>query len=218
MSVRILVVDDQALVRAGFAQLLARTEGMEVVGEAGTGDEAIDLARRLRPDVVLMDIRMPGTDGIEATRRIAADPALAATKVVILTTFDADELVFEALRAGAAGFLLKDVEPDELRRAVRVVADGDALLAPAVTKRLLDTFAGQLVTDLNRLDDLTEREREVLALVASGKSNDDIAEVLFLSPATVKTHVNRAMTKLGVHDRAGLVIAAYESGLVRPGG
>lgn len=216
--IRVMVVDDQTLVRAGFAQLLRRTEGIEVVGEAGDGNEALAMARELRPDVVLMDIRMPVLDGIETTKRIVSDPGLAATRVLILTTFDDDELVFEALRVGASGFLLKDVEPDELRRAVAVVAEGEALLDPGVTKRLLETFATSLVAGRTELlSDLTDREREVLVMVAGGLSNDAIAGELFLSPTTVKTHVNRAMTKLGVHDRAGLVIAAYESGLVRPG-
>lgn len=218
MSIRTLIVDDQTLVRAGLSQLLRRTEDIEVVGEARDGGEAVSMARDLRPDVVLMDIRMPDMDGIEATRRIVADPALAGTRVVMLTTFDADDLVFESLRVGAAGFLLKDVEPDELRRAVRVVAAGDALLAPAVTRRLLETFSDRLVAGRSDVvGDLTERETEVLTLVGKGMSNHEIGEVLFLSPTTVKTHVNRAMTKLGVHDRAGLVITAYESGLVHPG-
>jgi DNA-binding NarL/FixJ family response regulator len=218
MTIRVLIVDDQTLVRAGFSHLLRRTDGIEVVGEAGDGREAVSMARELRPDVVLMDIRMPVLDGIEATKRIVSDPGLTRTKVVILTTFDADELVFEALRVGASGFLLKDVEPDDLRRAVQVVAAGEALLAPAVTRRLLEEFSDRLVAERSdMLDGLTDREREVLAEVAAGKSNDQIARELFLSTTTVKTHVNRAMTKLGVHDRAGLVIAAYESGLVRPG-
>ncbi|HLU52583.1 MAG TPA: response regulator transcription factor [Acidimicrobiia bacterium] len=218
MSIEVLIVDDQTLVRAGLSQLIRRTDDMEVVGEVADGREAVAEARRLRPDVVLMDIRMPEMDGIEATRRIVADPALADTRVIMLTTFDDDELVFESLKVGAAGFLLKDVEPDDLRRAIRVVAGGDALLAPAVTRRLLETFADSLNTGREEmLDGLTDREREILALVAAGKSNIEIADELYLSPATVKTHVNRTMTKLGVHDRAGLVIAAYESGLVKPG-
>lgn len=218
MSVRVLIVDDQTLVLAGLAHLLRRSDDIEVVGEADNGRTAVSMARRLRPDVVLMDIRMPELDGIEATRQIVAEPSLADTKVVMLTTFDADELVFEALRAGASGFLLKDIEPEELRRAVRVVASGEALLAPTVTRRLLEAFADSMVGGREEmLAHLTEREREVLALVGAGKSNDEIAGQLFLSPATVKTHVNRAMTKLNVHDRAGLVIVAYESGLVRPG-
>lgn len=218
MTIRVLIADDQTLVRAGLAQLLRRTDGVEVVGEAGNGTEAVAMTRELRPDVVLMDIRMPELDGIEATRRIVAGPEPNATRVVMLTTFDDDELIFESLRVGASGFLLKDVEPDELRRAVRVVAAGDSLLAPAVTRRLLDTFSDQLVASRGELvADLTARETEVLGLVGQGLSNDEIGEELFLSPTTVKTHVNRAMTKLGVHDRAGLVIVAYESGLVRPG-
>lgn len=219
MSIRVLIVDDQTLVRAGLSQLIRRTEDMEVVGEVADGRAAVTEARRLRPDVVLMDIRMPEMDGIEATRRIVADPGLSDTRVILLTTFDDDELIFESLKVGAAGFLLKDVEPDDLRKAIRVVAAGDALLAPAVTRRLLETFADSLNTGrAELLDGLTEREKEILVLVAEGMSNSEIAEELYLSPATVKTHVNRTMTKLGVHDRAGLVIAAYESGLVKPGG
>lgn len=218
MSIRVLIVDDQTLVRAGLSQLIRRTEDMEVVGEVADGRAAVTEARRLRPDVVLMDIRMPEMDGIEATRRIVADPGLSDTRVIMLTTFDDDELIFESLKVGAAGFLLKDVEPDDLRKAIRVVAAGDALLAPAVTRRLLETFADSLNTGrAELLDGLTEREKEILVLVAEGMSNSEIAEELYLSPATVKTHVNRTMTKLGVHDRAGLVIAAYESGLVKPG-
>lgn len=218
MSIRTLVVDDQTLVRAGLSHLLRRTDDIEVVGEAGTGREAVSMASDLKPHVVLMDIRMPDMDGIQATRHIVADPGMAGTRVVMLTTFDADELVFESLRVGAAGFLLKDVDPDELRRAVRVVASGDALLAPTVTRRLLESFSHTLVAGRDDLlGDLTEREIEVLGLVGRGMSNAEIGEGLYLSPTTVKTHVNRAMTKLGVHDRAGLVIAAYESGLVRPG-
>lgn len=219
MSIRVLIVDDQTLVRAGLSQLIRRTEDMEVVGEVADGRAAVTEGRRLRPDVVLMDIRMPEMDGIEATRRIVADPGLSDTRVIMLTTFDDDELIFESLKVGAAGFLLKDVEPDDLRKAIRVVAAGDALLAPAVTRRLLETFADSLNTGrAELLDGLTEREKEILVLVAEGMSNSEIAEELYLSPATVKTHVNRTMTKLGVHDRAGLVIAAYESGLVKPGG
>jgi DNA-binding NarL/FixJ family response regulator len=218
LSIKVLIVDDQTLVRAGLSQLIRRTDDMEVVGEVADGREAVVEARRLRPDVVLMDIRMPEMDGIEATRRIVADPGLSNTRVIMLTTFDDDELIFESLKVGAAGFLLKDVEPDDLRKAIRVVAAGEALLAPTVTRRLLETFADSLNTGRSEiLDGLTEREKEILALVAAGKSNTEIADDLFLSPATVKTHVNRTMTKLGVHDRAGLVIAAYESGLVKPG-
>lgn len=217
-SIRVVVVDDQALVRAGFSQLLDRTPDIEVVGEAADGNEAIGVARSTRPDVILMDLRMPDVDGIAATRRIVADPTLSTTHVLVLTTFDDDALVFESLRAGASGFLLKDVEPDELRRAVRVVAAGDALLSPPVTRRLLEEFSSSLVTGrTDLLERLTPREVEVLEWVGRGDSNEEIADRLYLSPATVKTHVNRTMTKLGVHERAGLVIAAYESGLVRPG-
>lgn len=217
-SIRVVVVDDQALVRAGFSQLLDRTPDIEVVGEAADGNEAIGVARSTRPDVILMDLRMPDVDGIAATRRIVADPTLSTTHVLVLTTFDDDALVFESLRAGASGFLLKDVEPDELRRAVRVVAAGDALLSPPVTRRLLEEFSSSLVTGrTDLLERLTPREVEVLEWVGRGESNEEIADRLYLSPATVKTHVNRTMTKLGVHERAGLVIAAYESGLVRPG-
>jgi DNA-binding NarL/FixJ family response regulator len=218
MSIRVLLVDDQSLVLAGLAQLLKRAEDIEVVGETDDGLSGVEMARRLRPDVVLMDIRMPGLDGIEATRRIVADPNLAETKVVMLTTFDSDELIYESLRAGASGFLLKDIEPEDLRKAVRIVAAGEALLAPAVTRRLLESFTRSMSPErMDIVEGLTEREREVLTLVGKGRSNDQIAEELFLSPTTVKTHVNRTMTKLGVHDRAGLVVVAYESGLVRPG-
>lgn len=218
MSIRVLLVDDQSLVLAGLAQLLKRAEDIEVVGETDDGLSGVEMARRLRPDVVLMDIRMPGLDGIEATRRIVADPSLAETKVVMLTTFDSDELIYDSLRAGASGFLLKDIEPEDLRKAVRIVAAGEALLAPAVTRRLLESFTRSMSPErMDIVEGLTEREREVLTLVGKGRSNDQIAEELFLSPTTVKTHVNRTMTKLGVHDRAGLVVVAYESGLVRPG-
>lgn len=218
MSIRVLLVDDQSLVLAGLAQLLKRADDIEVVGETDDGLSGVEMARRLRPDVVLMDIRMPGLDGIEATRRIVADPNLAETKVVMLTTFDSDELIYESLRAGASGFLLKDIEPEDLRKAVRIVAAGEALLAPAVTRRLLESFTRSMSPErMDIVEGLTEREREVLTLVGKGRSNDQIAEELFLSPTTVKTHVNRTMTKLGVHDRAGLVVVAYESGLVRPG-
>jgi len=218
MSIRVLLVDDQSLVLAGLAQLLKRADDIEVVGETDDGLSGVEMARRLRPDVVLMDIRMPGLDGIEATRRIVADPNLAETKVVMLTTFDADELIYDSLRAGASGFLLKDIEPEDLRKAVRIVAAGEALLAPAVTRRLLESFTRSMSPErMDIVEGLTEREREVLTLVGKGRSNDQIAEELFLSPTTVKTHVNRTMTKLGVHDRAGLVVVAYESGLVRPG-
>ncbi|MDI1462786.1 response regulator transcription factor [Catellatospora sp. KI3] len=215
----VLLVDDQALVRAGFHALLAAQDDLSVVGEAADGEEAVALTASLRPDVVLMDIRMPRLDGIEATRRIAADPALAEVKVVILTTFDLDEYVFDALRHGASGFLVKDTEPADLIQAVRVVARGDALLSPGVTRRLIAEYAqrSKRPRDTDRLAALTEREREVMALVAAGLSNDEIGERLFVSPATAKTHVSRAMIKLGARDRAHLVVEAYESGLVRPG-
>jgi DNA-binding NarL/FixJ family response regulator len=219
--IRVLVADDQALVRAGFRVLIESAPDVEVAGEAGTGEEAVALAREGRPDVVLMDIRMPVLDGIEATRRIAADPDLAGCRVLVLTTFEADEYVFEALRAGASGFLLKDVEPADLLRAIRVVAGGEALLSPSVTRRLIATFAGRPShrrVSTRELEGLTEREREVLGLVGQGKTNDEIAGELFVSPATVKTHVSRVMSKLYARDRAQLVVAAYESGLVVPGG
>jgi DNA-binding NarL/FixJ family response regulator len=214
----VLLADDQTLVRAGFRVLLDRADDLEVVAEVADGAEAVTAARRLRPDVVLMDIRMPGLDGLEATRRIAADPALGRVRVVVLTTYEVDEYVFAALQAGASGFLLKDIEPDDLRQAVRVVAAGDALLSPRVTRTLIGAFATRFPTlDGRRLDVLTEREREILALVGQGLSNDDIAAQLFLSPATVKTHVNRSMMKLAARDRAQLVVTAYETGLVTPG-
>jgi DNA-binding NarL/FixJ family response regulator len=216
---RILLADDQALVRAGFRALLSAEPDIEVVGEAADGAAALELAREHRPDVVLMDIRMPGTDGLEATRRIVADPDLDGTRVIILTTFDLDDYVFEALRAGASGFLLKDTEPVDLISGVRAVARGDALLAPSVTRRLIERFASRLRTprSATTLDVLTEREREVVALVGGGLSNEEIAERLVVSPATAKTHVSRAMVKLAARDRAQLVMLAYETGLVRPG-
>ncbi|WP_028935918.1 response regulator transcription factor [Pseudonocardia spinosispora] len=217
--IEVLLADDQALVRAGFRALLDAQPDITVVGEAGDGAEAIRIATAKRPDVVLMDIRMPGTDGLEATRRIAADPALAATRVLILTTFDEDEYVFEAVRIGASGFLVKDTEPVELLRAVRVVAEGAALLSPGVTRRLIVEFARHTrpVRSMRELDLLTTREREIVALVAEGLSNDEIAARLVVSPATAKTHVSRAMIKLAARDRAQLVVLAYETGLVRPG-
>jgi len=217
--IRVLLADDQALVRAGFAALLDAQDDMQVVASAADGAAAVELVREHRPDVVLMDIRMPGTDGLAATRAIAADPGLADVRVVILTTFELDEYVFEALRAGATGFLVKHTEPAELIRAVRTVASGDALLSPSVTRRLIAEFADRAKEPprSDRLDALTEREREIIAVVGQGLSNDEIAARLFLSPATVKTHVNRAMTKLAARDRAQLVVLAYEAGLVRPG-
>lgn len=214
----VLIADDQALVRAGFRSLLDAQPDIDVVGEAGDGEEAVALAVELSPRVLLMDIRMPRLDGLEATRRIVADARLAGVRVVILTTFGLDEYLFEAIRSGASGFLVKDTEPDELVHAVRVVAAGDALLSPAVTRRLIEEFASRAKEPrAGGLDQLTGREREVVALVAGGLSNDEIAERLFVSVATAKTHVSRAMGKLGARDRAQLVVMAYESGLVRPG-
>ena len=217
--IRVLLADDQALVRAGFRSLLDAQEDIEVVGEAADGEEAVTLAKDLGPDVVLMDIRMPGVDGLAATKRITEDPGLEETRIIILTTFDVDEYVFEAVRGGASGFLVKDTEPAELIQAVRVVADGDALLSPGVTRRLIEEFAvrAKEPKPSKDLDALTEREREVMALVAAGLSNEEIAQRLFISPATAKTHVSRAMMKLGARDRAQLVVFAYETGLVRPG-
>jgi DNA-binding NarL/FixJ family response regulator len=219
MTIRMLLVDDQALVRAGFASLLQHTDDFEVVGEAGDGVEAVESARRLRPDVVLMDIRMPRADGIEATREIRTDPALAATRVIVLTTFELDEYVFAALRAGASGFLLKDVEPDDLRRAVRLVAAGEALLAPSVTRRLIAEYASTPARSPDQVaavERLTDREREVVTLVAAGLSNTEIGTRLLMSPATARTHVSRALSKLGARDRAQLVVFAYETGMVLP--
>ncbi|MEO3745467.1 response regulator transcription factor [Plantactinospora sp. B5E13] len=222
MTVTVLLADDQALVRAGFRSLLRRSREIEVVGEAGTGDEAVRAARELRPDVVLMDIRMPGLDGLAATRAIVGDPELSDCRVVILTTFETDEYVFAALRAGASGFLSKEIEPAQLRQAVEVVAAGEALLSPSVTRRVIAEFAHRPVpryADADaRLSVLTEREREVLRLVATGLSNEEIARRLFISPLTAKTHVSRTIAKLDVRDRIQLVILAYETGLVRPGG
>jgi DNA-binding NarL/FixJ family response regulator len=220
--IRVLLADDQALIRAGFRLILDAASDLEVVGEASDGAEAVRLARCERADVVLMDIRMPGVNGIEATRMIAADEDMAGVKVVILTTFESDENVYMALQAGASGFLVKDTEPAELLHAVRVAARGDALLSPSVTRRLIDDIASQPhhppASDSRELDTLTVREREVMTLVASGLSNDEIATRLFLSPLTAKTHVSRIMTKLGARDRAQIVVIAYESGLVAPSG
>jgi DNA-binding NarL/FixJ family response regulator len=217
--INVLLADDQDLVRAGFRALLDAEEGIEVVGEASDGDAAVRIARQLRPHVVLMDIRMPGMDGLEATRLIAADQQLCDVRVVILTTFDLDEYVFEALRLGASGFLVKNTRPADLVQAIRVVAQGDALLSPGVTRRLIGRFASEAKAPpaIPSLDALTEREREVVALVAEGLSNEEIAERLVLSRWTAKTHVSRAMVKLGARDRAQLVVFAYESGLARPG-
>jgi DNA-binding NarL/FixJ family response regulator len=219
--ISVLLADDQGLVRAGFRVLLERTEDFDVVGEATDGRQAVELVRRTRPDVVLMDVRMPELDGIEATRRICGDAALAGTRVLILTTFELDEYVYAALRAGASGFLLKDLEPDELRRAIRVVAAGEALLAPSVTRRLIAEFAARPARQRRHgvaLHLLTDREREIVALVGGGLSNDEIAARLVISPTTVKTHVSRAMIKLHARDRAQLVVFGYESGLVTPPG
>ncbi|MBO7940256.1 MULTISPECIES: response regulator [Streptomyces] len=217
--IRVLLADDQSLVRAGFRALLDAQSDIEVAGEAADGDEAVRLVRALRPDVVLMDIRMPVLDGLAATRRITDDETLTDVRVVMLTTFELDEYVFEAIRSGASGFLVKDTEPDELLRAVRAVVAGDALLSPGVTRRLIAEFAARSKEPAAaaELDRLTEREREVMALVGIGLSNEEIARRLVVSPLTAKTHVSRTMVKLGARDRAQLVVLAYESGLVRPG-
>jgi DNA-binding NarL/FixJ family response regulator len=219
--IRVLLADDQALIRAGFRALLEHTNDIVVVGEAADGEQAVRLAGTTRADVVLMDIRMPGVDGIQATRRIAASEDLAGVRVLILTTFESDDYVYEALRSGASGFVVKDTEPAELIQAVRVVAAGDGLLSPSVTRRLIADIAakgraGKAASDY-RIDRLTDRERQVLALVGRGQSNDEIAGNLFLSPLTAKTHVSRIMNKLAARDRAQLVVIAYETGLVTVG-
>ncbi|MFJ8662851.1 response regulator [Streptomyces sp. NPDC093795] len=225
MTIRVLLADDQALLRSAFKVLVNSEPDMEVVGEAADGAQALTLARAERPDVVLMDIRMPGTDGLAATRMITGDPELSDVRIVMLTTFEVDEYVVQSLRAGASGFLGKGAEPEELLGAIRIAHAGEALLSPAATKGLIATFlaqgAGAATVDgggarTERLAALTAREREVLVLVGGGLSNDEIAERLDVSPLTVKTHVNRAMAKLGARDRAQLVVTAYESGLVRP--
>ncbi len=235
MTIRVVLADDQALLRSAFKVLVDSDPGMEAVGEASDGAEALEAVRRLHPDVVLMDIRMPGCDGLAATRAITADPRLQDVKVVILTTFEVDEYVAQALRAGASGFIGKGAEPEELLAAIRTAADGDALLSPAATRGLIATFLAQsgphggstaaageeedgAASAADALDALTGREREVLTLVGGGLNNDEIGERLSVSPLTVKTHVNRTMSKLGARDRAQLVVAAYENGLVRPGG
>ena len=214
--IRVVVADDQALVRSGFRALLDSEDDIEVVGEAGNGVEAVALARSLRPDIVLMDVRMPELDGLAAAREITEDPGLTDVKILVLTTFELDEYVYEALRIGASGFLVKHTEPAELLRGVRVVADGDALLSPGVTRRLIRQFSeapAAVVTDERVAALLTAREREVIGLVAEGLSNEDIAERCFVSQATVRTHVSRSMTKLGARDRAQLVVLAYRHGL-----
>jgi len=221
VNIRVVLADDQVLVRAGFRVLLETEDGFEVCGEAGNGTEAVTQAIRHRPDIVVMDIRMPGVDGLEATRQITANPELSGVKVLVLTTFDVDEYVYEALRAGASGFLLKDTEPVELLRALQVINAGEALLAPTVTRRLIAEFVGRPENrrvDSSAVREVTDREREVLALVAGGLSNDEIAAQLVISTATARTHVSRIMTKIGARDRAQLVVLAYESGLVTPRG
>lgn len=217
--IRVAVVDDQALVRSGFLALLRAEDGIEVVGEAADGHQAIEVARRCRPDVILMDIRMPGMDGLEATRVITAEPALASVRILVLTTFDLDAYVHEALRAGASGFLLKDTLPPELLAAVRIVNAGEALLAPSITRRLIEDYARRPLAAAAdpRLEQLTAREREVLTAVARGLSNAELAAELFMSHATAKTHISHLLTKLEARDRAQLVVAAYETGLITPG-
>ena len=217
--ISVVIADDQAMFRAGLRALLGAENDIQVAGEAADGAQALTLASRLRPDVVVMDIRMPVLDGVEATRRLAADPELSGVRVLILTTYDDDALVFSALRAGAGGFLLKDADPDDLVNGVRVLAAGEALLAPSVTRRLVEAYVGRpepVVGPLSMVEPLTGREREVVALVGTGLSNGEIAARLFISPATARTHVSRAMGKIGARDRAQMVVFAYESGLVRP--
>lgn len=221
MTIRVVIADDQDMVRAGLALILRPYEDIEIVGEAADGDQVVDLARRVRPDVVLMDVRMPAVDGIEATRRLLAPGAAHHPRVLVLTTFDLDEYVYEALRAGAGGFMLKDEPPERLIAGIRIVAAGEALLAPTVTRRLIEEFVKQPGPDTGNasgLGELTEREREVLVLLARGRTNDEIAADLFLSRATVKTHVGNVFMKLNLRDRAQAVVFAYESALVRASG
>jgi DNA-binding NarL/FixJ family response regulator len=217
--IRIVLADDQALVRSGLRALLANSNDLQVVGEAGSGRDAVAVVIRTVPDVVLMDVRMPGLDGIAATRQITADPSLSEVAIIMLTTFDEDDQIFAAIRAGASGYLLKDAEPDDLRQAIRIVAAGDALLSASVTRKVMEGIvsgpAG--VADQGRLSQLTEREREVLAGVGRGLSNNEIAAEIYISPATARTYVSRMLTKLGARDRAQLVVIAYETGLVKPG-
>ncbi|MGW0731954.1 response regulator [Streptomyces sp. NPDC002851] len=218
--IRVALADDQMLMRMGLRALIEREDDLELVGEAEDGAGAIELVRRTRPDVLLLDVKMPGMDGLEALRTITADPALESTRVVIVTTFEIEEYVFAALQAGASGFVLKDTDPLELIQAVRVAAAGEALLSPSVTRRVVSHFARHIaggVTTSSALDELTEREREIVAWVATGRSNDEIAQELYLSPATVRTHVGRATTKLGARDRAQLVVFAVRAGLTLPG-
>lgn len=218
--IRVVLADDQAMVRSGLRALLAAEADIDVVGEAADGARALELALQHRPDVVVMDLRMPGVDGLEATRRIAADPGLAGVRVLVLTTFDDDELVFQAMRAGAGGFLLKDAEPADLLRGIRVVAAGEGLLSPSVTRRLIEAYAATpqpTAPSAGLLGVLTDREREIVALVGTGLSNDEIAARVYISPATARTHVSRAMVKLAARDRAQLVVFAYETGLVTAG-
>jgi DNA-binding NarL/FixJ family response regulator len=220
MTTRVAIADDQPLVRAGFATMVSYAEDLDLVGEVDNGVDAVAIAKRVQPDVLLMDIRMPGLDGLEATRRITGDPELAGIRIIMLTTFDLDDYVYEALRSGASGFLLKDARPEEILNAVRVVAAGEALLAPSVTRRLIERFAAQpsaAARPSTALSQLTERESEVLALVARGLSNAEIANHLYISLFTAKTHVSRILTKLDARDRAQLVMLAYETGLVIPG-
>jgi DNA-binding NarL/FixJ family response regulator len=219
LMIKIVVVDDQTLVRSGLRALLANSDDLEVVGEAIDGRDAVAVVTRTRPDVVLMDVRMPGVDGIAATRKIIADPRLAAVAIIMLTTFDDDDQIFAAIRAGASGYLLKDAEPDDLRQAIRVVAAGDALLSASVTRKVMEGIvSGPVgVADRARLKELTEREHQVLAGVGRGLSNDEIAAEINISPATARTYVSRMLTKLGARDRAQLVVIAYETGLVTPG-